>query len=39
MTSLSAFCHWLDAHGSSCMEVAGFLTGVVNVWLVTRQNI
>lgn len=39
MTSLSAVCLWLDAHGSSCLEAAGFLTGVVNVWLVTRQNI
>ncbi len=39
MTTLPAICHWLDAHGSSCIEVAGFLTGVVNVWLVTRQNI
>jgi len=39
MTSLSGICQWLVAHGSTCMEAAGFLTGVLNVWLVTRQNI
>jgi nicotinamide mononucleotide transporter len=32
-------CTWLAAHGSSCAETFGFVTGVANVWLVTRQNI
>ncbi|MCZ8203916.1 nicotinamide riboside transporter PnuC [Gemmatimonas sp.] len=32
-------CTWLSAHGSSCAETFGFVTGVANVWLVTRQSI
>lgn len=36
---LSAPCAWLAAHGSSCAELVGFITGVLNVWLVTRENI
>ena len=36
---LSGPCAWLDAHGSSCAELVGFVTGVLNVWLVTRENI
>ena len=43
MTSLlgayEALCTWLTAHGSSCAELFGFITGVLNVWLVTRENI
>ena len=43
MTSLlgvyGALCAWLTAHGSSCAELFGFITGVLNVWLVTRQSI
>lgn len=39
MTSLRLICDWLDSHHSSCVEVIGFLTGIVNVWLVTRQSI
>ena len=43
MTSLlgayEALCTWLAAHGSSCAELFGFITGVLNVWLVTRENI
>jgi nicotinamide mononucleotide transporter len=40
MTSLDAgLCDWLVAHGSSCAELFGFITGVLNVWLVTRENI
>lgn len=43
MTSLlgvyDALCAWLTAHGSSCAELFGFITGVLNVWLVTRQSI
>lgn len=34
-----AVCTWLSAHGSSCAETFGFVTGVANVWLVTRQSI
>jgi len=36
---LSDVCAWLNAHGSSCAELFGFITGVLNVWLVTRENI
>ena len=32
-------CAWLLANGTSCPEMLGFVTGVVNVWLVTRENI
>jgi nicotinamide mononucleotide transporter len=32
-------CTWLEAHGSSCLEAAGFVFGVVNVWLATRENV
>lgn len=40
MTSvLAPLCSWLDAHGSSCAEAFGFITGVLNVWLVTRQSL
>lgn len=30
---------WLTAHGSSYAELFGFITGVLNVWLVTRESI
>ena len=30
---------WLAAHGSSGTELLGFITGVLNVYLVTRENI
>lgn len=36
---LSDLCVWLAAHGSSCPELFGFITGVLNVWLVTREHI
>lgn len=40
MTSgLTALCGWFNAHGTSCTEVLGFSTGVVNVWLVTREHL
>jgi nicotinamide mononucleotide transporter len=32
-------CAWLTAHGTSCSELAGSLILVVNVYLVTRENI
>ena len=39
MTSaFASFCAWLVAHGSSCADFFGFLTGVLNVWLVTREH-
>ncbi|MBL0938606.1 MAG: nicotinamide mononucleotide transporter [Gemmatimonadaceae bacterium] len=40
--SIAAFepvCAWLEAHGTSCFEMLGFVTGVLNVWLVTRQSL
>ncbi len=36
---MTTLCAWLTAHGSSCPELFGFITGVLNVWLVTRQSI
>lgn len=36
---MNALCTWLSAHGTSCAEVAGALILVVNVYLVTRENI
>jgi len=30
---------WLVAHGTSGVELLGFITGVLNVYLVTRENI
>ncbi|WP_396213445.1 nicotinamide riboside transporter PnuC [Gemmatimonas sp.] len=35
---MTPLCDWLVAHGSSCLELFGFVTGVANVWLVTRQS-
>ena len=32
-------CAWLIAHGSSCAELLGFLSGALCVYLVTRENI
>ena len=32
-------CGWLASRGSSCAELIGFVAGVLNVWLVTRENI
>lgn len=40
MTSgMTTLCGWLVAHGTSCTEVLGFSTGVLNVWLVTREHL
>ena len=36
---MSHFGDWLTTHGSSYAELFGFVTGVLNVWLVTRENI
>jgi nicotinamide mononucleotide transporter len=38
-TMLDSLCRWLSLHGSSCAEAFGFITGVANVWLVTRQSL
>jgi nicotinamide mononucleotide transporter len=32
-------CAWLVAHGSSCAELLGFLSGALCVYLVTRESI
>jgi nicotinamide mononucleotide transporter len=32
-------CAWLIAHGSSCAEALGFLSGALCVYLVTRESI
>jgi nicotinamide mononucleotide transporter len=32
-------CAWLVAHGSSCAEALGFLSGALCVYLVTRESI
>ncbi|MEQ1692838.1 MAG: nicotinamide riboside transporter PnuC [Gemmatimonas sp.] len=34
-----SLCAWMTANGSSCVELFGFITGVLNVWLVTRESI
>ena len=36
MTALS---DWLVGHGTTYVELLGFVTGALNVWLVTRENI
>ena len=36
---LNELCAWLEAHGTSCAELAGSLILAVNVYLVTRENI
>ena len=36
---MTALTDWLTAHGSSGTELLGFITGVLNVYLVTRENI
>src|ERR1044071_3890335 len=34
-----AFCNWLVAHGSSCLELFGVVLGIITVYLSTRENI
>jgi nicotinamide mononucleotide transporter len=34
-----AFCAWLSAHGSSCLELIAVIFGVVSVLLSVKQNI
>ena len=36
---LSLVCGWLDAHGSSCLELVAVVFGVVSVFLSVRENI
>ncbi len=39
LAAVIAPCTWLTAHGTSCAEAFGFVTGVANVWLITRESI
>jgi nicotinamide mononucleotide transporter len=32
-------CAWLASHGSSCLEAVAVVTGIISVYLSTRQNI
>ena len=32
-------CAWFKAHGTSCAETAGFIFGVINVYLTVREKI
>lgn len=32
-------CSWLEAHGSSCLELVAVVFGIVSVYLSTRENI
>lgn len=32
-------CAWFTAHGTSCAETAGFVFGVINVYLTVREKI
>ena len=36
---MNAFCAWLVAHGSTCLEFSAVLVGIVSVFLSVRQNI
>lgn len=36
---MAELCAWFAAHGTSCAEVAGFVFGVVNVYLTVREKI
>jgi nicotinamide mononucleotide transporter len=36
---MTAFCAWLTAHGTSCLELVAVLFGVVSVYLSTREKL
>ncbi len=36
---MGAFCAWLTAHGSSCLELVAVVFGVVSVLLSVKENI
>ncbi|HEY9227816.1 MAG TPA: nicotinamide riboside transporter PnuC [Gemmatimonadaceae bacterium] len=36
---MAAFCAWLTAHGSSCLEFTAVVFGIVSVTLSVKQNI
>lgn len=36
---MNAFCDWLVAHGTSCVELTGVVLGIVTVYLSARENI
>ncbi|HVE35441.1 MAG TPA: nicotinamide riboside transporter PnuC [Gemmatimonadaceae bacterium] len=39
MTTINAFCDWLVAHGSTCVELIGVVLGIVTVYLNARENV
>jgi len=39
MTIVNAFCTWLVAHGTSCIETIGVVLGIVTVYLSAKENI
>lgn len=36
---METLCAWLVAHGTTCAETAGFIFGVINVYLTVREKI
>jgi len=36
---MNAFCGWLTAHGTSCLELVAVIFGVVSVYLSTREKL
>ena len=36
---MTAFCDWLVAHGTSCLELFGVILGIITVYLSTIENI
>ena len=36
---MNAFCDWLVAHGSTCVELIGVVLGIVTVYLSARENV
>jgi len=36
---MTAFCDWLIAHGSSCLELVAVIFGIVSVFLSVKENI
>jgi nicotinamide mononucleotide transporter len=36
---MNAFCAWLTAHGTSCLELVAVIFGVVSVYLSTREKL
>jgi nicotinamide mononucleotide transporter len=36
---MNAFCDWLVAHGTSCVELIGVVLGIITVYLSARENV